>query len=857
MTTSSRPPSTVATDPTVVEVPDPEATSLASNNQETRPTQLAIPQENANSAGGTHQAQVWGDFRFGALLGKGGMGAVYAGSQVSLDRPVAIKVLPPHLSGNESFRERFVIEARSVARINSPHVIQVYGAGVHEGHHFFAMELVDGQDLSKVLKTSGRPEHAQAAAWLLQAARGLAAAGELGIIHRDIKPANLMLTTKGVVKVMDFGLARLASEGQGLTMTGTIMGTVSYFSPEQGRGERCDCRTDIYALGITFYELLTGHLPFTGTEATSVIYQHIHVDPKPPRSLEATIPEDYQAVCLKCMQKSANDRYQTAADLIRDLEALLAKRPPNLPVGELQALRRGLAVTTLNCPTKNRRPWGLVGGAGLLAAAGLAGVIFALRPSAPAKPSPAPLPPPPLTVDTVAETPPVIAKPTPVIPPTTTTPPTAIPPAAPTPSPVAFDPRPLEILLDQARFADARSALTTARTAHPGDPALPTWAGLIDRAEGQFLLAQAREAQAKGDLVTAEARATAAAALLPQATEPTDLVADLKVRRQVVEQARNEAAAALARGAPAEAERRLTEALSAVPAHPSLIALLAQARAERERREELAQTQVVLGDAALERKDPDAALAAYATALDHVPGHPGATNGQTKAHLLRQQMTALQGRIEAALERQDATEAKTLVESLLVLAPSDPATRRAASRVADLQQTLESQRQAAERQEQQRQKAAAALAIRMEDRSVPVGTLAQELSTFIAEAGSNRPERPRLETLLEDRRQLASFEQTLVALDRAIMSRQAEAIATAVEDPDLRQGLQDLGRWSGLTLATTLVDFRRTGEQAQATVKLRHAFDVYPEQTLNYAADLTLRSGGWVITAARLQEPRP
>ena len=274
--------------------------------------------------------QQWGDFKLGKLLGKGGMGSVYFGRQVSLDRPVAIKVLPVHLSADESFRARFAVEAKAVALINSQHVIQVYTAGMHNGHHYFAMEYVEGEDLSVKLRKGMKSTHRESLDLMRQAVHGLIAAGEHGIIHRDIKPANMMLTKKGMLKLMDFGLAKLAANGESdLTMAGTIMGTVSYFSPEQGRGDICDQRTDIYAIGVVLYEMLVGKLPFVGQTATSIIYQQIHQAPRPPKEIDPSIPESYQGVVLKCMQKNAADRYQTAADLLADLDAIAEGRALN------------------------------------------------------------------------------------------------------------------------------------------------------------------------------------------------------------------------------------------------------------------------------------------------------------------------------------------------------------------------------------------------------------------------------------------------------------------------------------------------------------------------------------------------
>ncbi len=267
---------------------------------------------------------IWGDFRLGPLLGKGAMGAVYRGVQVSLGRPVAIKALAPNLADNASFRQRFLLEARMVARINSPHVIQVYGAGVHDGQYFFAMEYVAGSDLAHRLQQGYQPSPQAALHLIIQAVRGLVAAGAEAIVHRDLKPANMMVTADGQLKLMDFGLVKDASDENGQTMAGTVMGTASYISPEQARGEKCDQRTDIYSLGVVFYELLTRRLPFTGGDATTVIFQHVHAEPRPPREVEPLIPVAYQAVVLKCLRKKPDDRYQSAMALLQDLEALAA-----------------------------------------------------------------------------------------------------------------------------------------------------------------------------------------------------------------------------------------------------------------------------------------------------------------------------------------------------------------------------------------------------------------------------------------------------------------------------------------------------------------------------------------------------
>ena len=312
----------------------------AFNDSDTAATQLS-PHGSGGSSADNFTGQIWGDFELGKKIGQGGMGAVYLGRQISLDRPVAIKVLPSNLSHDPNFRKRFELEAKAVAQITCPFIIQVYGAGEANGHSYFAMEFVEGKDLGERIKDGLRPKPEEAADYILQAAKGLAAAGEHNLIHRDIKPGNMMLTNKGELKIMDFGLVKLKNEdgssGGGLTMAGAVMGTVNYFSPEQGRGEECDQTTDIYALGIVFYQLLAGTLPFTGSDATSIIYQHIHSEPRPLKDINPTVPEAYQAIVTKCIQKDRRKRYQTAKELMKDIELTLGgAKPQHAPIDEAE-----------------------------------------------------------------------------------------------------------------------------------------------------------------------------------------------------------------------------------------------------------------------------------------------------------------------------------------------------------------------------------------------------------------------------------------------------------------------------------------------------------------------------------------
>ena len=263
------------------------------------------------------------DYELGGVLGEGGMGIVYRAKQISLKRRAAIKVLPSNLAADMRLRARFEAEARTASLLNTPHVVQVFGAGTFDDIVYFAMEFVEGIDLSEIIHAKREkgevftPE--EAANYVLQAASGLAEAGRHGIVHRDIKPANLMVTNKGVVKIADFGISKVAGE-LGMTMTGTAVGTPAYCSPEQGRGEAVDPRADIYSLGVVFYELLTGSKPFDGTSANALIYQHNYQEPKLLKELRPELADAYQVVCLKCLMKDPVGRYQDANELVADLE---------------------------------------------------------------------------------------------------------------------------------------------------------------------------------------------------------------------------------------------------------------------------------------------------------------------------------------------------------------------------------------------------------------------------------------------------------------------------------------------------------------------------------------------------------
>ncbi|MEV7808513.1 serine/threonine-protein kinase [Microbispora sp. NPDC088329] len=264
-----------------------------------------------------------GRYELEELIGQGGMGEVWRGRDLRAHRPVAVKILAPQVAGVAS-RERFAREARAAARVVHPNVVTVLDVGEQDARPYLVMELLTGRSLAAELLDRGRYGVAEACDLMSQAAAGLDAAHRAGVVHRDVKPANLHLTTSGVLKVVDFGVAQVATEAARLTMVGTVIGTAAYLAPEQidGRGGGTAC--DLYALGCVCYELLCGRPPFTGS-APELVYQHVHQVPAPPGRHRPDIP----------------------AELERLIIALLAKDPAARPA-DAEVARRVLAAVALS-----------------------------------------------------------------------------------------------------------------------------------------------------------------------------------------------------------------------------------------------------------------------------------------------------------------------------------------------------------------------------------------------------------------------------------------------------------------------------------------------------------------------------
>ena len=259
-------------------------------------------------------------YRIIEKLGEGGMGVVYKAEDLSLERPVALKFLSLRAMGTEEDQERFVHEAKAAASLNHPNICTIYEIADADGKTFIATEYVEGENL-RVRMKSAPFSLDEALAISADISRGLAAAHERGIVHRDIKPANIVVTPNRMVKIMDFGLARVAGGAQ-LTQPGTTLGTVAYMSPEQARGHEVDGRTDIWSLGVVLYEMLTKKRPFAGDRDMAVIYSILNEDPRPPIELRPDIPETLNAIVRKALAKDRNARYANALELAGDVFAV-------------------------------------------------------------------------------------------------------------------------------------------------------------------------------------------------------------------------------------------------------------------------------------------------------------------------------------------------------------------------------------------------------------------------------------------------------------------------------------------------------------------------------------------------------
>lgn len=368
--------------------------------------------------------EVIGNFKILAKVGEGGMGNVFRGRDLMLERDVAIKSLRPELACYPEVVERFRTEAIALARLQHQNIANVFSFFAEDGQYYMVMEFVDGEPLNRLARRRGALPWREAVALVVQALYGLEHAHHAGVVHRDIKPSNMIVTADGTLKLMDFGIARIL-EKVGLTRTGCVVGTLLYVSPEQARGGDIDARSDLYSMAVVLYELLTGRAPFDSPSEFELMRAHIELPPPPPSGLVSGLPPGLEAVILRALAKDPADRFQHAEAFRSELEHLLAAGAdsdrtvlldlPNLPPAAKAAVAATLGGTRAvgpaptppaPVPAPKRALAPLLAGAGLVLVLIVGAVAWlALRPAG-EPPAPqqtaAPVPPAPVPASTPA-----------------------------------------------------------------------------------------------------------------------------------------------------------------------------------------------------------------------------------------------------------------------------------------------------------------------------------------------------------------------------------------------------------------------------------------------------------------------
>ncbi|RMG12156.1 MAG: serine/threonine protein kinase, partial [Planctomycetota bacterium] len=267
-------------------------------------------------------------------LGQGGMGVVYLAEHESLGQEFVLKILNPSLTGAEDTVERFFREAQACAQLNHPGIVAIQNVGQEGEYYYIRMEYVEGETLEDVIRKEKQLEWRRATEYAIDVADALSHAHQKGMIHRDIKPENIMLTPKGEVKVMDFGLAKHVHSSAKVSVTGQIVGTPFFMSPEQAGGKPTDARSDIYSLGVTLYYLTTGVKPFNGKNLQEIFLKHFFYAPESPKVYNESLPEALCEVIKRCLKKKKKERYQSAKALAADLRGIL--EDPSRPLADIE-----------------------------------------------------------------------------------------------------------------------------------------------------------------------------------------------------------------------------------------------------------------------------------------------------------------------------------------------------------------------------------------------------------------------------------------------------------------------------------------------------------------------------------------
>ncbi len=296
---------------------------MPTDQTDNQKTPAADKRTSNNPARKKKKVQQLGDFRLLKKLGQGGMGAVYLAHQISLDRKCALKVMSPAIAENKNFVERFIREARAMAKIEHPNVVRCYAVGEDKGVNYVAMELIDGNSMQDWMETKTTLEIGDALHVIIVCAQALAHAHKMNIIHRDIKPDNILVTKNGAVKVADLGLAKATDEDQSMTQSGTGLGTPLYMPPEQARNAKyVDARSDIYALGCTLYKFLTGTTPYKADSTLELILAKEKGKFTPAAKINKSVPEKLDLMIDKMIARKKEHRYQTCEELLTDLLSL-------------------------------------------------------------------------------------------------------------------------------------------------------------------------------------------------------------------------------------------------------------------------------------------------------------------------------------------------------------------------------------------------------------------------------------------------------------------------------------------------------------------------------------------------------
>jgi serine/threonine protein kinase len=279
-----------------------------------------------------HIGKTLGSYQILEQIGQGGMATIFKAYQPSMDRYVAVKILPSHFTEDETFVARFNQEAHTLARLEHTHILPVHDYGEQEGLAYLVMRYIDAGTLKDLIARQGPLRMNEAARILDQIGRALGYAHSQGVVHRDIKPTNVLIDQRGDVFLTDFGIAKLVAGTAQFTATGAIVGTPAYMSPEQGLAGPVDHRSDIYSLGVVLYEMVTGRVPYEAETPLAVLLKHVNAPLPPPRQVMPDLPEGVERVILKAMAKSPDDRFQTAEEMAEALQKAVAGMPTGIPL---------------------------------------------------------------------------------------------------------------------------------------------------------------------------------------------------------------------------------------------------------------------------------------------------------------------------------------------------------------------------------------------------------------------------------------------------------------------------------------------------------------------------------------------